>query len=183
MASIESLKETIYTWIDSKGLVDSSAIVRLDQNFPKQTNPLIGYRLNTFVQVGEVFISAPDNSGIAKTFENVEFTLSIQSYGIDALQKLILLRQSLNEPDTRAILRDAGLIIWDRLAINDLSGLETDGVKYEERGAMDIMCRTKKLEVTASTIDLGLIETVNGTGTISSPGKSDISADLNVTST
>jgi len=178
MADISTIEKTVYDWVDSQGLVASDSIVWMDQNFAKKPNPMIGLKINPGVQIGEAYIGPPDVSGDAEIQINMDFTVSVQYFGEGSMEKILTLRDSLNKPSVRQSLRDGDVIVVNRLDAIDLSAL--DNSEFESRASMDILMRTDR---SSQTDQVGVIETVNATGTYKSPGKPDVISNISVEST
>lgn len=165
MITIATIQKALYDWAT---LITTGRVIWAEQNSPQPVSPYFTLRLSSFRQVGEDFITSPNAAGKAVVFGNRDFTLGVQGYGSDVIQNLIKLSTSLNRPTIQDSLRVAGIVVWDRTEVSNITGL--DDTLYEERGTFDVQLRiSDSVDDTIYTIDK-----VSGTGTYKNANKETV---------
>ena len=181
MPYYKAMKKSIYRWIDSQALVDSSSIVWMFQNDSVPGKPFFSYLIMSMTQIGDAdFIAATSGESDERDMiTNQDFVVEILGFGQDIIEKTTALKNSLNLPDVHNTLKDDGIISWNNTeAVQDISGV--DGNENEERSSYDAFMRTTDRII---NIPVGEISILNSQGTFKQPGKPDIIQTVNVDST
>jgi hypothetical protein len=146
-----------------------------DQDAPRPPHPYIALRtLSAIGPENEHYLQVDANGGQAVK-SHLDMTIEIQAFGPGWLTLLGDLRQKLKWETTSDACYRAGLAIFDRGAVQDIGSL-LDAAFWEPRGCLEIGVRTLQ-----ETIDqVGLIETVNVTGTLSGSSTPVLDASLSV---
>jgi len=158
--NIESVKTDIYDWAVAN-VPGSVPVVFYFPNAPRPDIPYVSLYLLNFMQVGDDWVSPPDNVGGTDIIGDREFTMTINAYGGDPFTILENLRSSLQNQSVLDTLRDNGIVFVQQFQINDVSTLLD--TEFEIRASMDIMFRIAQ----DNSGDDGLIETVELTETFS----------------
>lgn len=155
MIDFNLIKVAIQEWIVRSSGYDDSKVVFNDQTSPQPSKPYISMKVGSIVDIGQSDArESIDNSGDSIFTGNREFTLSIQSYGDNALNILSTIKDSLDDEAELQTLRDNGVVFVDQLLFDDITELlETT---WEERGQMDLLLRTTSV----SSHQVGIIESV-----------------------
>jgi len=175
MFDFDSIKDGIYEWINS---VSGLEAVRADQNAPKRNNSFFTYKLNSILQIGEDYLSEPDDNGLANVCGSRDFTCQILGFGDGIMEKTEALRSSLQIPDILDALGAKKIVVFDRSGIEDLTAL--DESEFEARSSLDVFMRS---EMITTGVDIGAIKIMNGIATFIQPEKPDITRNYSIDST
>lgn len=134
--------------------VPSIPFIWEDQNAPRPTSTYIAGKIASVRSIGQEYQGAPNASGINLITGNRELTLSLQSFGYDALTRLNSLSLAALRESSRQSLASIGLIIIDHSGLIDISGLMDSHI--EPRASLDWRIRTTELVTDAP----GYIKTV-----------------------
>lgn len=172
LADLLAIKKALKAWVD---LETGDQCIPAEDNGPKPAKPFFTYRLDSFIDEGEDYIGPPNSlTGDVLIRGNRAFTVGIQGYGPGVLEKLNDLKNSTRKLTVLETFQDSGIVIFNRLAIQNLTGL--DQTEYEERGLFEMLMRTD-----SEVIDTGsIIEDVHAFGTIKNPPRPDRIMDLDV---
>lgn len=157
MLVIDDIKTALWTWVN--GQCAPSVAIWLRPDAPPPLPPYVTLNLNTLLPVAEDFVGSPDENGLAAITGNREFTLEIQTFGLDAMGVMEKIRSSLHYPSVQAELQSAGIAFVETMPIQNISIL--DMPRFEDRAAMDVRFRVASI----GEDDVGLIETITGTET------------------
>jgi len=173
LADLTTIQTAIKAWVDSE---TTNVCIMAEGNGPKPDAPFFTYRLASFIDEAEDHTSSPDAiSGDVVITGNRAFTVEINGYGPGVIQKLRDLKNSTRKGTILDTFRLSNLIIVNRLAITNLTGL--DQSNFEERGMFELLMRTDSVITDTGSV----IEDFNGTGTLSQPPKPDVTTTLEVT--
>lgn len=151
--NIEDVKTDIYDWVVANVPVGMPVIFYFP-NSPRPEIPYVSLYLLNFSQIGDDWVSPPDNIGETDIIGDREFTMTINAYGGDPFTVLENLRSSLQNQAILDTLRANGIVFVQQLQINDISALLD--TEFEARATMDILFRIAQ----DNSGDDGLIETV-----------------------
>ncbi|MFC3227333.1 LIC_12616 family protein [Marinibaculum pumilum] len=136
-------------------------VIRADQNAPRPATPFATVKVLADAPVGHAHIADVDDDGIVRIGQDSELTVSLQVFGGEAMDLAQALQRSLDRTTVQEDFRRAGLVYVDLLTpVSDTTAVTGSG--FESRAQFDLRFRT----ATEITDDVGLIETVIGTGTI-----------------
>ena len=135
-------------------------LIVMDQNAPRPTLPYAAFRVNSFrvVMMDEYF--APNDAGVQSVSGNREFTVNLQYYGSEAVEKLQLVRDKLRLQSVMDAFLVRGLAAYSASAVMDIS--ERVDTRIEKRANLDIMMRYRSL----LTDDVGYIDKAHIEGTV-----------------
>jgi len=161
--NIETIKTAIYSWASSvEG--EGVTVIWADQNAPAPETPYTTLRFMSSVQIGHDSVTEPylvegeeegDPDGFFQYYEgNREFTIDINTFGANALQRINDLRDSLERESIRSSLAANEVVFVDRISFQNLTDL--NGSQYEERGFCELLFRCDAFQADES----GLIEKV-----------------------
>lgn len=172
MVTYSGIKTQVRTWVSN---VISIEAVASNQNAPKPPKPFFTYLINSFSKLGFDSITPPDGAGAVKYLGTREFTIMLMGFGDGVIEQMRTLQNSLQTLAVLTTFKDSGYIPFDSSPVLDVTGL--DDSEYEERGSMDIFCRT---DTEVEDPSHGLIEDVNIEGTVESPGNPDRIINISV---
>ena len=153
MINFNAVKVSLQEWIVRSTLLADNEVVFSDQSAPQPDKPYISIKVTSIVNIGQKDARGSiDDAGFSDFVGIREFTLSIQYFGIDALNALSILKDSLNDEVELQILRDNNIVFVEELLFADVSSLlETI---WEERAQLDLLFRTTSV----SSHEVGIIE-------------------------
>jgi len=178
--NITAIEDALYAWATG---VTAWPAVFAEQNAPRpgdgfqDTKPYVTIRLGTSARIAQDFVDVPDAATLDQAIiGNREFVVMIQTYGPGARQTAENLRSSFSKPSVQAAFRAASLVYVDSENVENITELLVS--EYEERAILDFTIRTAE----ELTDEPGVIETVNGQGTIKDPtGATVLTPDFTVT--
>ncbi len=153
MIDFNAIKISLQEWIvRSTSLLDSTVVFN-DQASPRPDKPYISMKIISNVDIGQGLARGSiDSNGDASFVGTKEFTLSIQHYGVDSMNTLSTLKDSLDDDAELQTLRDNNLIFVEQLLFTDITALlETE---WEERAQLDLLFRA----TSTSNHQVGIIE-------------------------
>lgn len=181
MISLNSIKDPFFQWADLNSSFGNTRIQWAFQNIPIPSGPegFLTMRIMSLRQVGDIDFKeaeSPVNPGDVDGVITLEGVLELQAFQIDAFQKLQDLKQSINIPSVREILKNDGIAVWNiDTSISDISGL--DNSENEERAFYE---QPFRICDTTSNIDLGIIEIVNMIGNLQQDSLPDIIRNISI---
>lgn len=153
-----TLKTTLYGLIQP--LIGETTIW-LDQSAPRPALPYVGIKVSPYRAVNGDYYDAPNNSGVMTIKGDREFTLNVQRYGDDSVIVLSTLVDKMRKWSVIESFMASKISMVDTaMPVTDIS-FAKDGVKYEQRAAVDFRFRIKS----SMNDDTGLIENVVANGT------------------
>ncbi len=152
------------------------ACIFADQNAPRPVKPYITLRTLSSVGPENEHYFAVDNDGNQPVQSHRDFTIEVQAFGDGWNTLLGNLRQKLRWQTTGDTAYRAGIAIFDRGAITDIGAL-LDAAFWEPRGMFEIGVRALQ----ASVDQVGIIETVNVTGTLTGSSTPILQATVTIT--
>lgn len=148
-----AIRKAFYDWVSQfTGLTTLWA----DQNCPQPLRPYMTLRLQSGLPIGHDFFAPITDAGISKLGGLLQITLQISSFADDSMFICEELLRSLKIETYRMILYNEGITFLNRLAIQNLTGL--DDTQFEDRSQMDMLFL---IGSQIDDINLGRIETVN----------------------
>lgn len=158
MIDNDTIKKAFYDWVFNFTAVP---VVWANQNAPQPVRPYIVLNLQTGLPIGHDFYSKVDpDSGLASLGGILQVTLAIEAYCKNSFFVLEELSRSVYIEEPSYTLREAGITFLNRLAINDLTGL--DDTMFEDRSRMDMAFL---IGSQIDNINVGIIQRVEGTAT------------------
>ncbi len=153
----DTIKDTIYSWIASRGLVDNQKIYEEDPNVDRPYPPSISYRMLTLpVKNGTTDNTSYSGSGDVMTISGDRLmTVSIKVYGDGASQLISDLCESLELFSVQQVFQSANIAVRNINAPQEISQEIETGI--EERYNMDIIFGVTSIQ----SEDQGAIETVS----------------------
>ena len=139
MIDFDVIDKRIYDWTV---LYSSIAVIWVEDNGPKPNLPYLTLRRSTLIKYGHEYISAPNNSGIAKISGDRDLTINLQAYGSNAFGRLEDLYSAQMLPASQEFLQLGNLSLIDQLAIGNITGL--NDTLFEQRAQMDLLFRLHK---------------------------------------
>ena len=159
-----TLKKALHGWAVAQSGYADGKVLWAEQNAPLPSRPCLTMKISSLVQVKEDFATPPDDDGIAMVHGDREFTLSIQAFGGEPMAVLEILKNSLHRFEVKQTMPE-GLAFVEPLGINSVSELLDS--KYEDRAALDLLCRIPSqfgadgtTDKPYTTDEVGLIEDV-----------------------
>lgn len=165
------IESGIIAWINSLSL--GCPVVWLDQNFPRQSLPYIGLRIQNVQVMHQDYQGKVNDSGISDIAGDREFVLVFEVYGAAGFDIINAAVNSLEKYSVNVALNSSGLVFKDGGQIVDVSALLD--TEIEKRYRVELFFRYKHED----TDDIGLIETVERTDTYLDADLSTITVDLN----
>jgi hypothetical protein len=154
MKSFSTIEDALYSW--AAGILGVNVpVIWYHLNAPRPLVPYVALHLFTSRSVGVDAQLPPNHAGAIEIIGNRDFTLECQGIGSHSNDFLELLKTSLERPTVQSSLRAAGIVIVDRLPINDISELVDN--RWEERNVMDLIFRFAQTDTDVP----GVIEIVN----------------------
>lgn len=166
MIDFNVIDTLLYNWVYTY-----SGITTIWQNEdgPKPNLPYITLRRQSVLSVGQDYVSDLNSSTeLAKISGDRDLVINIQAYGSNAFGRLEDLYYLRHLPASQELLFAGNLSLIDRLAIENITGL--NDLEYEERATMDLLFRFASQK---TAISLGVIETVNIEENVKNPDKTE----------
>lgn len=169
---IENVKLAVYKWLEFLDLVPKNQIVRMEQNVPRpKAGTYIGFSLisgplKTGFNDNQEYVSA--STSTFKTWGQREFTFDIQVFRENALQYAAYIADSHEVQEVRDKLREYNIAIIDISPPSSIDELIQTG--YEDRANIDVRLRA----MSDWDQDLGSIDTLQTTGTLTSDSGSEV---------
>jgi hypothetical protein len=167
-AQIES---AVMVWVNSLSL--GCPVIWLDQNFPRQSLPYVGLRIDNLEIIHQDFQSKVDDLGVSNIGGDREFRLIFEAYGPGAFDIISSAVNSLEKYSVNVLLNGESLVYKDSGQIVDVS--ELLDMETEKRYRSEIFFRFRHQD----TDDVGLIETVQTEDSYLDSDLSTITIDLN----
>lgn len=152
---MQALKDWIVLNVDA-----AVTVVEANQNAPRPERPYVTIYITSTNQKEHANISAPNSSGIASIENENAVMVSLQCFGDDSKSIMDGLRNSLNKVSVQQALR-SNCLPYIRVLNGVVDLTETVGSQLEARAGIDLEFRA----VSSVADDLGVIESVEGTGT------------------
>lgn len=162
-------------------LVGGLRVIWSWQNSPRPAMPYVILQILSMVRMGGDYISKPDALGKGKIIANQYLNLNVSCfYGsdgsrIDAINVLDNLRLSLKKEAVIKYLNDNNISVTKEVS-SILNLPEVIATGFEQRATMDIQFGV----ATYIEDDLGLIETINGAGTVYNQVHDELQVNLNI---
>jgi len=154
MVSIYTIENALFAWA-TLVLPPATPIIWYHVNAPRPVVPYVALHLST---INSVHVDYVDGKG--NLTGNRDFTLLCQGIGKYSMDYLETMKTSLEKPAIQEFLRSKGVAFVERLALSCIS--EVVDSRWEERNILDLKFRFAQLD----TDDSGMIEHVNGRGTL-----------------
>jgi len=143
----ELLKTGIYNWVIS---VIPISTIFLNQDGSIPSLPFCTLYVQPITFFGHDEFKNDDNGLVTYTGQR-EFTLTVEYFGLGAMQNAHDLVESLEMQNARDLLAESDLVFVDRASgVQDLSELVDTG--FEERASIDLILRTASIRTQAGTI-------------------------------
>jgi hypothetical protein len=155
--SVTTIEDTLYAWLAS---VTGETVILAEENGTRPAPPFGTIKLTNITRVGTTEVKKPDANGDREAVNNYELAASFQFFGSSARQKALDVLDILGLETGTATLEAAGLYFFRSNGIPDLSELLRGD--YEKRAGLDVVFGIQG----TATEAVGLIETINMTGTV-----------------
>ena len=163
MSFVQSTLElALYTWAST---VSARTTIWYYPNAPRPALPYLSLCITDIKAIGWDYELPPDDLGNSALLGNREFTLEINYYGDDALDKIEKLYTSLRSQSVKQTLAASGVFFVDRIMQSNITELIDS--RFEQRYVLELQFRCSNQGITApDTFDVGVIATVEIDGTI-----------------
>jgi hypothetical protein len=173
-----SVVQLIYNIVNAVTPTPDPLIIvqRANINAPRPKTDYITVLFPTLAQIGEEQSTRPDENGDILRVSDRDITVSLQCISENAMDILEDLKRDIKSKANLQLLRNAGLAYVDMGDVLDITATLGDN-DMESRASLDLFLRT----AVSITENVGIIESISGTGTFTNPDGSTIEQDIPVT--
>lgn len=143
------LKQFVYNWVSNN---TNLLVIHADQNSPRPDEAYITIKILGFNKVGQRYLFPPDDNGDRVISYGEDFTVSIQSYGVDTEDELQNLKDSLQLESIGLDFEQNNIAIRNDSNITDIS-IAIDST-IEKRFLYEVrMSHTRNIEENVGVIE------------------------------